>query len=461
VGGPVGDLDLGNMSENAPQLPQFDPTNPALQTPRLRPVRGFPAQVGEQVALGLADAKQISDKIVMLAPAAQFILPLLDGTRNIDQIVTEVGRGLNREVMQQIVMQLEDACLLYSPRFDALVAKMRTDFDSNPILPPASTVAFTDALVLQELGEEGFGKASDEQKAELGATKLREAMDEWIGKALETAENPAFDTLPKAVVAPHLDYPRGWMNYAAIYGRMRVCERPDRVLVLGTNHFGEGTGVVGCNKGYQTPLGVCELDTAMSQELQKRLGDKLFEHRFDHEREHSIELHIPWIQHCFGADEQGNFPKVFGALIHDPAVNSGESYDGKGIALQTFVDAVREALKSLPGKTLVVSSADLSHVGPAFGDQQALAGEGSEPEQFRNRVFQHDRELLNMVRERKADELVAAMAWQQNPTRWCSTGNLIATMKVVDPQDVQILNYAAAMDQQGVGMVSSVAMVMN
>lgn len=449
------------MTQNQPQLPQFDPSNPALVTPRLRPVRGFPAQVGEQVALGLADAKQISDKIVMLAPAAQFILPLMDGTRNLDQIVTEVGRGLSREVMQQIVMQLEDACLLYSPRFDALVAKMRSDFDSNPILPPASTVAFTDALVLQELGEEGFAKASDEQKQELGATKLREAFDEWIAKALETAENPAFDTLPKAIVAPHLDYPRGWMNYASTYGRLRVCERPDRIVILGTNHFGEGTGVVGCDKAYQTPLGLCELDAALVGEMRKRLGDKLFENRYDHEREHSIELHIPWIQHCIGADDNGNFPKVFGALIHDPTVNAGESYDGNGIGLPAFVDALRESLKVLPGKTLIVASADLSHVGPAFGDQQALAGEGSEPEQFRNRVFAHDKEMLNMYREKKIDDLIAAMSWQQNPTRWCSLGNLVATMKTTEPQTVSILNYAAAMDQQGVGMVSSVAMVLN
>src|SRR5690606_10570594 len=115
----------------------------------------------------------------------------------------------------------------------------------------------------------------------------------WIAQTLEKVEKPSFDDLPPGIVAPHLDYWRGWLNYASIYGRMRVCDRPERVIILGTNHFGLGTGVVGCNKGYRTPLGECALDTDVEQGLRQRLGDRLFEHRFDHEREHSIELQIP------------------------------------------------------------------------------------------------------------------------------------------------------------------------
>ena len=61
----------------------------------------------------------------------------------------------------------------------------------------------------------------------------------------------------------------------------------------------------------------------------------------------------------------------------------------------------------------------------------------------------------------KAEELVASMAWQQNPTRWCSTGNIVAAMLATRPTNVTLLNYAAAMDQQGLGMVSSAAVVMN
>ncbi len=447
---------MSNTEPSQNPIPPFDATMDHHMKPKLRPVRGFPAQMGEQQVLGLADARQISQKVVFTMPAAQLILPMMDGKRSVDEIASQVGKGLTRPILEQLVAQLDDAGLLFGPTFERMLDKMHEEFDSAPTLPPASTAAFADALVNQELGEE----ATDEQRAEQGPAKLRAIMDQWMAKALESAPNPSFDALPKAVVAPHVDYGRGWVNYANIWGRMRVVDRPDRVIILGTNHFGLGTGITACDKGFQSPLGTCEVDGQIVAGLRKHLGDQVFANRFDHEREHSIELQIPWIQHCLGTGDDGKFCKVVGILVHDPSVNNGESYDGNGVALAPFVEAMRTILADLPGKTLIVSSADLSHVGPAFGDQQKLGGDESEAVAFRNRVFQHDREMLELLRQKKPEDLVAAMAWQQNPTRWCSTGNLVAALQIAEPETVEIMHYAAAMDPQGVGMVSSVSMTM-
>ena len=446
------------MSDPTPPQPVFDPSAPHQQKPKLRPIRGFPAKVGEQTLLGLADARQISDRMVVTAPAVQAILPLMNGEKTVDEIVAEVGRGLTRQNMEMLVAQLDDAALLFGPKFDGLLTKMRSEFDATTNLPPASTAAFADAVVNQALQRQ----ATDEEKAEQGPKRLRELMDQWIAKALENAESPSFDELPRAIIAPHIDYPRGWLNYAGVWGRMRVVDRPDRVVILGTNHFGMSTGVCACDKGYETPLGVSPLAGELAGTLRSRLGDALFENRYDHEHEHSVELQIPWVQHCLGpgGGEGGSHCPVMGILVHDPAVNNGESYDGKGVALLPFVEALRGAIAELPGKTLVVSSADLSHAGPMFGDQTALVGDGDEPEKFRNKVMQHDREMLELVMQNKPDELVASMAWQQNPTRWCSTGNIVATLLTTRPQRVQVLNYVAAADQQGAGMVSHVAAAM-
>lgn len=460
------------------ERPVFNPNAAHQQKPHLRAVRAFPANIGEQMALGLADARQISDKVVFTAPAAQYVLPLMDGQRGLDEIVTAVGRGLNRPILEQLVAQLDDAGLLFGPVFESLVSKVRADFDSSEILPPGSTAQFADMLADQVLlargKEQGLPEgtpatATIEEKETIAAEKLREVFDQFIDTALKDVEKPSLDTLPKAIVVPHIDYPRGWMNYAHAWGRLRVVDRPDRVIILGTNHFGEATGVCGCDKGFSTYFGACELDRGLVDSLRRALGpenaEKLFRNRYDHEREHSIELQIPWIQHILGQDEAGNYCKVFAALIHDPSVNNGESYDSKGLALQPFVEALRKAIDEVGGKTLVISSADLSHVGPAFGDQQPLHAdaEGDEAkaaEEFRNRVFQNDREMLAMVVENKPEELVSAMAWQQNPTRWCSTGNLVATLMLVQPQSVEMFNYAAALDQQTRSMVSHCAMAL-
>lgn len=440
-----------------PTPPRFNPDAPHQRKPRLRPIRGFPVQHGEQTLLGLADARQISERIVYTIPQVQVILPHMNGQNDHDAILAAVGRGLRREDLEMLIAQLDDAGLLEGPNFEAMLVKVREQFDSSDVLPPAGTADFADAMVAQEIGE----SVTDEQKAELGPDRLRKAFDEWINSALKEAEDLSFDALPKAIIAPHLDYYRGWMNYAHAYGRMRVVDRPDRVIILGTNHFGHGTGVVGCDKGYQSPLGTCRADKGFIDILGRHMTAEqtrlLFEHRYDHEREHSIELHIPWIQHVFGKDDKGEFPAVFGVLIHDPAVNNGESYDGKGLGIMPFIDAMKKAVADAPGRTLLISSADLAHIGASFGDRVQFTAETDEAKEFRDKVLAHDSEMVNLVRQAKSEDLVSSMAWLQNPTRWCSVGNLVAAMKITNAADVRILNYTIAGDQQGVALVSSMA----
>lgn len=440
--------------------PRFDASAEHHRRPRLRPVRGFPVRIGDsqQVCLGLADARQISDRVVALPMAATELLPLLDGQRTVEEIVAQFGRGLTEEVLQGIVARLDHAGLLHGPRFEAMLARLRAEYDALPVLPPASTAAFADALVHQKHGAD----VSDEDKARHGPVLLRETMDQWMDKAGEDDRAPPLETLPQAIIAPHLDYHRGWLNYATVWRRLRGLDAPDRVVILGTNHFGMGTGVVACDKGYQTPLGTCPVDEELIQALRRRLGPeqaaRLFEHRYDHEREHSIELQVPWIQHCLGG--QGRACRVFGVLVHDPTVNNGESYDGQGLGLAPFVEAVRLALEDVGGRTLIVASADLSHVGPMFGDPHPLGGEDAQAAEARNRVMAHDQEMLGLIAQGRPEELVAAMAWQRNPTRWCSIGNIVAAMRVVQPRQVLLLRYLAAMDQQGLSMVTCVSGVM-
>ncbi|MFK7884399.1 MAG: AmmeMemoRadiSam system protein B [Phycisphaerales bacterium] len=456
--------DQPGQNPNQPEQPKFDGSADNQNRPKLRKIRGFPFPIQspdgqKQTMLGLADAQQVSDKLVVTQPAFQAVLPFMDGTRDIDQIVAEVGRGLERPMLEQLVAQLDGAGLIEGPVADGLLADMRTAFDKTDHLPPGSTAQFADLLVMQEVGQE----ATDEQKVEMGPDKLRQAMDTWIEAALKDVENPAFDVLPKAIVAPHLDYQRGWYNYAQAYGRMRVVDRPDRVVILGTNHFGRSTGVCGCDKGFASPLGLCEGDIELMAALRSKMGaaaEPLFAERYDHENEHSIELHIPWIQHVFGMDDSGAYPKVFAALVHDPVTNNGDSYDGNGVDLEQFIAALKATLDGLGGKTLVISSADLSHVGPAFGDQQTLGGDEGPGAEFRAKTATHDKEMLQTFTEKRFEDLVGAMAWQQNPTRWCSIGNMVAAARVTEPDRVELLNYAASMDPEGTAFVSSAALAM-
>src|SRR5688572_28088209 len=86
--------------------PRFDPAAPHQQRPKLRPVREFPARHNDQTLLGIADARQISEKMVLVSPGVQAILPLMNGERTVDEIVSQVGRGLTRQVLEGLVAQL-------------------------------------------------------------------------------------------------------------------------------------------------------------------------------------------------------------------------------------------------------------------------------------------------------------------------------------------------------------------
>ncbi|MEO0513121.1 MAG: AmmeMemoRadiSam system protein B, partial [Planctomycetota bacterium] len=333
------------MSEDASQptpqqdIPPFDPEAPHHAKPKLRPVRGFGTQAAgtdgqKRPVLGLADSKQISDKIVFTQPAMQAVLPLLDGEQDLDSVVNQVGRGLTREMLEQLVSQLDHAGLIEGPSFDAMYEKLRSDFDGSDTLPPGQSAAFAEHLVMQRVANEAGQRAlqagqsqeeaqaaarsaaealSQEVKKERSAGALRESFEGWMNQALGSADDPSYDVLPRAVFVPFSPYAQGWQNYAHVYGRLRVVDRPDRIVVLGPNHFGLSSGVCAVAKSFETPLGLSPVDTAMLEAVQGRLdgqmggglGEALLEHQYDHEREHSIELQLPWLQHVFGGGESG------------------------------------------------------------------------------------------------------------------------------------------------------------
>ena len=459
-----------------PPPPPFDPNKAHHAKPRVRhTVIGTPVGVqtpqGQQVMLALSDRSLVSEGQLVTSMLAQFMLAQMDGSNTVEDIASK-GAALARTQnvpaeaivhisapnVKLLVSQLDAAGLIFGPIYDERVAKLRADYDKSPNLPPSSTAAMADAMVVQELGE----NATDEKKAELGPVKLRDAMNRAMDETMAKVEDPSFDVLPRCVVVPHMDYFRGAAGYAHVYGRMRVVDRPDRVIVLGTNNFGFGTGVVGCDKGFSSPLGTMEFDAKFADALASALGadgtTRLYKDRYDHEREQSIEMQIPWIQQVFG-DPNGKFPRIYAALVHDPSVNNGESYDGMGLAFLPFIEAMKKAIAQVGGRTLVVCSSNCAHIGMSFGDRVPLVGDSEESQKFRDRVLQHDKEMLHLVEQAKAQELVASMAWQRNPTRWKSIGPIAASFMITEAAKARILSYMIVGDDKGfagVGCLSAV-----
>jgi AmmeMemoRadiSam system protein B len=386
-----------------------------LRTPHLRRVVPIMMlQEGRQM-VAIRDPLGLSERTVTVNAQTFGVVQLFQGQQALDRIAE--GLGASVEQLLPLVKALDEVGLLWGPTFTEMEEALSGRIAADRRLPKGA--AFS-------LGED--------------AEACRAQLAEWLA----AAEDPELEGEVCGIVAPHLDYGRGASAYAAAYRALEGRRRPDRVVILGTNHFGIGDGVVLSEWGFRSPLGDLDVDEAVVSRLQARFGKRAFADQLDHVGEHSIQLHLPWIHHLFGP------VPVVAALVPDPLVGLIEN-DGERIDRGEFIAALGEALEAEGGDTLVVASSDLSHVGPQFGEPRPV------DETRRGQVEQHDRELLRRYLDSDATEFVEAMEWNRNPTRWCSIGNMAAAKELLRPQATEFLEYHQACDDEGVALVSCAA----
>jgi hypothetical protein len=384
--------------------------------PRLRPVEAVPVRDANDaggVAIALRDPSRLSQVAITLSPAALQILALMDGRQSCvqiqDRFLEDCGQPLSQHTLRQILDGLDQARMLEGPSFEAHYDRRLQEYRSRNLrpmphaaqlgLPDGSGALFRDIL-------RGNGLAAPSGRI-------------------------------TGLIAPHLDYARGRPCYARAYGALRERPAPDRVVVLGTNHFGRSTSVVATACDFGTPLGVTRTDRRFLEQLERRCGD-LRRFELDHLHEHSIELQVAWVQHLFGPDRF----ELVAFLCPDPCGPTGTSpVDGNGVDLREFADALGELISGDPADTLVVAGADLSHVGAAFGDDRTLdCG-------FLEEVRGIDRRALDCLAANDADAFVRTLADANNVTRVCSAGCIFTLATALSGATATVLGYHQAVDQ--------------
>ncbi len=389
-----------------------------LSAPAIRNIHPVPVKQGETKMLALTDPYRLAAETVVVPPQVFQIVRLFDGEQSLEAITSSTGAPPDK--ILSLVEKLDQVGLIWGPTADRLEAETLARFHDTGAFPVRSSGS--------------LGEDSDACKAQI---------DSWF----DETEDPELDHEATAIVAPHLDYDRGWPNYASAYFPWRGAEAPDRIVILGTNHFGHGDGVVMTDIATESPLGRCEIDRQVVEAVAGDLGRAALVDQIDHVPEHSIELHLPWIQHCFG-----NVP-IVAALIPSPLVEMLKD-DGARASTGDFVASLGNALAAAGGTTRFVASADLSHVGKQFGEPRPV------DDQRRFDVERHDREMMSKYIAGDAEEFVQAMQWNNNPTQWCSIGNMAATLQLCQPETIELIDYRQACDDQGLVMVSSCAMAM-
>jgi AmmeMemoRadiSam system protein B len=266
---------------------------------------------------------------------------------------------------------------------------------------------------------------------------------------LEGAESPQRTGPVAGLIVPHLDYPRGGPCYGAGYACVAARKCPERIVVLGTNHFGRSTSVVGTANDFVTPLGRTPTDREFISQLEARCGD-LRQYELDHAREHSAELQVAWLQHVYGPERF----KLAAFLCPDICGPTGtKPHDGAGCDLREFALALAETINEDGVDTLLVAGADLSHVGAAFGDERQLDSA------FLGEVEAADRAAIAELERGKPEEFAAVVARRDNDTRICSMGCMYALATALANRTPTLLRYHQAVDEPTQTCVTCCAMV--
>jgi MEMO1 family protein len=389
-----------------------------LLMPALREFQALPVQKDGNKFIALRDPYMLTKEVIAIPPKVFAVIQLIDGDTTLD-VLAEKTKAKSEELIE-LVTKLDSVGLLWGPtakKLEDSAVKRLSEAGAFPVRSSGS------------LGE--------------NPDACREQLDKWFAET----EDPEFEEPIKAIVAPHLDYDRGWPNYASAYYAWKDMDAPDRVVILGTNHFGNGDGIVLSTIGFTSPICVSPIDKEVVHKLTDKFGNAITADFIDHSAEHSIELHIPWIQHCFG-----DVP-IVAVLVPSPLIEMIED-DGARTSTEEFVTALNDILSEVGGKTLFVASADLSHVGQQFGEPRPV------DDQRKYDVERHDREMMAKFIENDADSFVEAMKWNNNATQWCSIGNMSALLALVNPEEIELVDYRQWCDPKGISLVSSCAMAL-
>ena len=169
-------------------------------------------------------------------------------------------------------------------------------------------------------------------------------------KELETeikayAEEPAAGAkriAARGCVVPHAGYMYSGRVAGAVYASLEI---PARCILLGPRHFPRGEPMSILTEGsWQTPFGEAAIDTELARAVRDACP-RLREDPVAHEREHSLEVQVPFLQHLVRG-----FRFVPIVLVSD-----------RFPVLEELGHAVARVVADQREPVLVVASSDMNH----------------------------------------------------------------------------------------------------
>ena len=146
----------------------------------------------------------------------------------------------------------------------------------------------------------------------------------------------------RGCVVPHAGYMYSGHVAGAVYSALEI---PARCILLGPRHYPRGEAMAILSQGsWRTPLGDAAIDGALAEELRSACP-RLREDVVAHEREHSLEVQIPFLQRLA---PDFRFVPVVLAVDRFPVMEELGHAVAKVVAAQSV-------------RVLVIASTDMNH----------------------------------------------------------------------------------------------------
>lgn len=410
---------------NLPERPKY----PDL--PRLRIVDPQWVTFEGKQALYLRDPLGLSGTAVLVPPELSPILSLLDGTRDLTAIQSEltqqVGVEFPADRLGMLFQGMDDAMLLENGAYSVAQAKMVAEYRDAPHRR-ASHAGLVYPAEPDMLAEDLAGYANSEVVALPSTAKVT------------------------GIVSPHIDYERGGVTYSELW---RMCadavQDVDLVIMLGTDHSGGAGRLTLTRQNYATPLGTLPTDLELVDGLAEILGpEHAYAEELHHINEHSIELALVWMHHYMGGRAVPVLPILCGSF-HEFVMADGDP--GADDNITTAIQYIREVTAGR--RTLVVAAGDLAHVGPAFGDAEPIDAKGRES------LMSRDEESISAIRDSDAARFFALSSAESDSRKICGLSCIYVALRLLEGAKGESVGYQqCAADPEGGSLVSIVGAVL-
>jgi len=371
--------------------------------PKLRNgLEAYPIEHSGQKMFVLRDRIGYSPQSLVFPPAVVSILANMNGGNTLRDLqadfMRQTGQLLHIEELHNLVKTLDQYLFLDNERSRSFAAKEISSFFGSPV---------------RKMRHAGQSYPRD-------AEELRKRLDSFFmpehgGPGFP---GPAGTRAEKMVglVAPHIDLNAGGACFAHAYKAAAEAQVPQTWIVLGTGHDLIENCFALTVKDFETPLGQVRCDTAICDELLRRVQFDIRASEYSHRTEHTIEFQAVFL----------SYMQPLARIVPILCSFGLEDWISCKRLVDDFAMILAELIFGGQYSVGIIASVDLAHVGPRYGDRykpnKATIQEN----------LSSDDSLLKLLEKCRPDDFIQEINRDANSRNICGVAPLYTMAKALE-----------------------------